>query len=97
MDIFRGDSHAAERKAFVAVTFSDIDDIPINISSDYEYGILMAADTEPFALTDRVELGPVMMADNLTERVLLVTYFLDMLLSLLSSLKLNSQFGVSFA
>ena len=63
------------------MSFSYIYYIGRNIRFNYKYRILMTSDIKSFSLTDSVELSTIMLAYNLSERILLVTGLLDMLSS----------------
>lgn len=60
---------------------SNIYYILLYISAYHEDGVFVSSYVQPFALAYRVELRPVMPADNLSVRVVLVAGLLDMLLS----------------
>ena len=56
----------------MGMSFTDIDDIIRNICLYYENRVLMSSDIQSLALTYGIELGSVMLADNLSERILLL-------------------------
>ena len=51
------------------IALAHIDHILSDIRRQYEKRLLAAADTEPLALTDRIEMGPVVFADLLAVRM----------------------------
>ena len=61
------------------MSLTDIYDILCNVSLDHEHRILMATDVQTLALTDRIELSTVVLAEDLAIWVLLVARLLDML------------------
>ena len=65
----------------MAMAFPDVDGVGVDISSDHEYGILVAADVEAFTLADGVELRPVVLANNFAPWVVLVAGLLDVFLA----------------
>ena len=61
--------------------FTDIDYIVMDIRIYHENRILVATYIQAFPLTDRVELGSVMLPDNLSVWIVLVSGLLDVLAS----------------
>ena len=62
----------------MTVTFPDVDGVGVDVSRYHEYGILVPADVETFALSDGVELRPVVLAYYLAPWIILVAGLLDM-------------------
>ena len=63
------------------MAFTDIDYIVMDIRIYHENRILVATYIQAFPLTDRVELGSVMLPDNLSVWIVLVSGLLDVLAS----------------
>ena len=81
VDVFGRDSDAAAREAFMAMAFSDVDGVGVDIGRYHEYGILVPTDVEAFPLADGVELRSVMLANDLAPWVVLVVGLLDVFLA----------------
>ena len=81
MDVTRVNPDAAAGEAFVGMAFADVDGVGGHVGGYHEDGVLVPADVQALPLTDRVELGAIVLTDDLPPRILLVAYLLDVLLS----------------
>ena len=79
MQLIRRNAKTAARESLMGMSLSYINDIARNIRLDHEYRILVPSDIKAFALADGIELGPVMLAYDLPERILFITGLLDVL------------------
>ena len=91
MNFIRSDTQTTAGKSLVGVALAHIYDIVRNICLDNEYRVLMTSDIQTFALTNCIELGSVVSADNLTVRIFLITGLLYMLSATAICLGLESD------
>jgi hypothetical protein len=90
MNFVRGYTKTTAGKALMGMAFTNVYQILLDICLYHEDRILVAADIQALTLTDSIELGSIVFADNLAERIFFIACLLYMLATAAIGLSLES-------
>ena len=90
MDLGRSNAQTAAGEPLMGMSLTYINDVPLHICINYENGVLVSAYIKSLPLPYGIELGSVMTAYYLSERIFLVSCLLYMLSSTAVCLSLET-------
>ena len=94
MYIFRSDTQAAARQAFVLLAFAHVDAVCGDVRGNHEDRLCVSAYGEPAPLAYGVELRPLVSSDDGSKGVRLPARLLYMMLAGAVGLRLEMQVGI---